>query len=431
MPNGNQDAGKHLVRSQENYIDLNRSFAANHFRTEKTKQPILDAGFKLSDFFTKKIFLWLYHYLKSRFGPNHAYSVYDGGADNGIYALTDHNGNESSPVVIAVVGDWATFTPESEEIAEKIREHQPDYSIHIGDTYYVGAPHEVENNFTLPGSPWPRGKSGSFALLGNHEMYARGIAYFDELLGTLGLRGNDGVYQGQKAAFYCLENKYWRILGLDTGYHSIGKIPLLEMISWFAPKCRFDDLMIKWLKETLKLDDPNDQRALVVLTHHQYISAFKDEKEYLDPAEQLGAILGTNRPIIWIWGHEHKFSIYGKAQVGKGVSAYGRCIGHGGMPVELEKFEKNASSHGYGSLVMVDDRAVPGQGDYPLGYNGYCLMKIAGTKLVLEYYDKNKLLFSEEWMANGMGGMEGKIFPPDSSSALKTQDGKNWEDAVK
>jgi hypothetical protein len=174
-----------MIRNKQNYIDLNRSVAANHFRTENTKQPIQDAGFKLSDFFTKKIFLWLYHYLKSRFGPNHDYQVYQEGSDNGIYELPEISGSDMQQTLIATVGDWATFTPESEEIAERISAHQPDYTIHIGDTYYVGAPHEVENNFTSPGSPWPRGKSGSFALLGNHEMYARGIAYFDELLATL------------------------------------------------------------------------------------------------------------------------------------------------------------------------------------------------------------------------------------------------------
>ena len=59
--------------------------------------------------------------------------------------------------------------------------------------------------------------------------------------------------------------------------------------------------MMKWLKEIVRLDDPNDQRALLVLTHHQYISAFEDEKEYQAPAEQLGSFLGTSRPILWIW----------------------------------------------------------------------------------------------------------------------------------
>jgi hypothetical protein len=56
-----------------------------------------------------------------------------------------------------------------------------------------------------------------FCLDGNHEMYARGFAYFDRILPALGpmLHGKPCA---QKASFFCLENEYWRIIGLDTAY---------------------------------------------------------------------------------------------------------------------------------------------------------------------------------------------------------------------
>jgi hypothetical protein len=61
--------------------------------------------------------------------------------------------------------------------------------------YYVGDQVEVDENFLgirkPPANPvdplcWPKGSQGTFALNGNHEMYARGYAYFDRMLPTLG-----------------------------------------------------------------------------------------------------------------------------------------------------------------------------------------------------------------------------------------------------
>ena len=418
------DAKKYEPRKESDYLDLNRSVAANHFRTEKTKDPIVHAGFRLSDFFTKRVFRWLYYYIQSRFGPNHRYKVYDR-ADNGVYSLPE--GTE--PVVLGVIGDWGTYTPESIAIAEKMGGHSPHHTIHIGDTYYVGAPHEIANNFTDAGAPWVRGSLGSWALLGNHEMYARGVAYFDNLLPTLGMKKEDGRFDGQKAAYFCLQNNYWKILGLDTGYQSIGKIPLVEMLPWFAPKCAFPKKMMRWLENSVKVDNPADKRSLLVLSHHQYISAF-NETEYLTPAGQLGSCIGTKRPIIWLWGHEHKFSVYEKAQVGTGPAAYGRCIGHGGMPVELKDFKRKEKNNGFKKLVMVDDRPMDGTEGYPLGYNGYVIIRISGPWLRIEYHDKKDLLFAEEWTSDGKGGMTGKIIQP-PHPRLKTEPGKTWEDAVK
>jgi len=120
----------------------------------------------------------------------------------------------------------------------------PHYTIHLGDVYYVGVKDEVEENCL--GQPdanhsftpclWPWGSVGSFALNGNHEMYALGEAYFEVFLPTLGLRPAPGVKPGgQKASFFCLENKFWRVIGLDTGYNSIG-VPILEYI--LSPSCK-------------------------------------------------------------------------------------------------------------------------------------------------------------------------------------------------
>ena len=51
-------------------------------------------------------------------------------------------------------------------------------------------------------------------------------------------------------------------------------------------------------------------------------------------------ILG-DREVIWLWGHEHRLAVYGKFQSKNGIKAFGRCIGHGGMPVELGKIKSS------------------------------------------------------------------------------------------
>ena len=429
MPDKKIDNDKFDVRKTTDYLKLNRWFSANHFRTEKTKEKPKVAEFQPGDFFSRKIFRWFYYYIQNRFGFNHSYTCYDN-TQTGVFRIDKTTDTQNDPVVIGIAGDWGTYTAQSIEVARKMGGHNPHYTIHIGDTYFVGAPHEIINNFIAPESPWFRGSKGSFALLGNHEMYARGIAYFDELLPTLGLN-EPGGWTGQQAPYFCLENDHWRILGLDTGYHSIGKIPVIEMIPWFAPNCRFPKKMMQWLKEIVKLDDPGDKRSLLILTHHQYISAFKNETEYITPARQLASLIGRDRPVLWIWGHEHKFSLYEKACVDGGPLVYGRCIGHGGMPLELDKFARDKNKKGFDKLVMVDERPVPGTEDYPLGFNGYAMIKLSGADLRIEYHDTNGHLLSEHWKADGAGRMIGDITPPQPLTGLHEEKDKNWNDAVK
>ncbi|HEY4966630.1 MAG TPA: metallophosphoesterase [Puia sp.] len=413
-------------RDPEDYYKLSRSQLFNHFDTENKKSK---PDHKIMDFITKRLWSWLYYYLRSRFLPNHAYPAYVS-PDTGVYTLEKNGGPEVDYISIAIVADWATDTNESIQIAQKMDDHHPDYTIHMGDTYYVGAPHEIENNFIKPGSPWVRGNTGSFGLLGNHEMYAQGIAFFDNLLPTLGIKNKGtGIYEGQKTGFFCLENDHWRILGLDTGYHSIGKIPVVELI--FPPDCHFDPILMQWLEDTVHLNDPADKKGILIITHHQYITAFKTETEYMKPAAQLAQLIGKDRPVVWLWGHEHKFSTFEKAQVGDGITAYGRCIGHGGMPVELnsKSFQINENTKGASKLVMVDTRPKPGTEKYPLGYNGYAIIKIQGSALSIEYYDTRNLLLTERWTVDLNGVITGTAFP-DPDFKVTTKDNKPWSRMV-
>jgi len=60
-------------------------------------------------------------------------------------------------------------------------------------------------------------------------MYANGGGYFDVLLPRLGLRDASEAMSGQQTSFFCLQNQYWRIIAIDTGYNSIG-VPILSHV---------------------------------------------------------------------------------------------------------------------------------------------------------------------------------------------------------
>lgn len=403
---GVEEVKEVVRRDKEDYLDLTRSEAQNHYRTEDTKGEVKvireqTAMNKLSNFFDSKWFSFFHHYIKSRFGPKHEFQNYLSEVnDNGIYKLEKSSPQSKPGIDIALVSDWATDTSESDRIGVLIENREPDYTIHLGDTYFVGIKDEMAANFFSDRCSWYRGKSGSFSLMGNHEMYSRGISYFRDLLPTLGVYSKEQKkYLGQKASYFCLENEHWRIISLDTGYESVG-IPLIEYI--FKPKCGFPDDIMKWLTETLNLK--NDMRGLVFMTHHQYCSAF--EEEYSKPAEQLASVIGEDREVLWYWGHEHRLAVYGKFKRDKGITAYGRCIGHGGMPVEFKaklKPEKVKEC----SLILHDARKNIEIKDVDIGYNGYVVMNINGAELKAEYYDiRDELLLTEKWKADGTGNIK-------------------------
>ena len=142
---------------------------------------------------------------------------------------------------------------------------EPHFTIHIGDVYYVGDPPSVNENCLGIKNPnnnydpvtWPLGSVGSFALNGNHEMYANGGGYFDVFFSPrLGLR-TGGAVTGQQTSFFCLQNQYWRVIAIDTGYNSIG-VPILSGIPWInsipgiGGDCALPDPLVKWLKEVVR-----------------------------------------------------------------------------------------------------------------------------------------------------------------------------------
>jgi hypothetical protein len=320
---------------------------------------------------------------------------------------------------IAVVADWGTGTLEAETVAENMNAASPHYTLHLGDVYYMGEAGEISENClgkstkNYDGVCWPRGSAGSFALMGNHEMYSGGQGYFNTFLSTLGLLNPDGtVKDPQSASYFCLDTEHWLVLGLDTGYHSGGvpaftSVPGINAIPFLNVDARFDDAMLTWLSQTISQlqADGETKKPVLLLTHHQPVSSF--EHSFSKPAKQL-AQLGflDGQEFVWLYGHEHRLTVYNKHSVGNTLSFYPRCIGHGGMPVEVTKPKTTDSN-----ILYYDPRTPPIDEDDPktlVGYNGHLVLLFEGNQLTIEYRDivNNNLLLTETFTPSGSGTLQ-------------------------
>jgi predicted phosphodiesterase len=359
---------------------------------------------KLQTFLPQNLWPWISTYLKHAFGRKHPFLGYLSRGEQGVYRLKAADGGQVFKLSIA--GDWGTGTREARDVALAMKNFDPDYTIHLGDVYYVGDKHEIDENCLgkssgeYAGVTWPTGKVGSFALNGNHEMYANGDAYFDYFIQTLGIPSSND--HAQLTSFFSLENDTWRILGLDTGYNSTGVpilsgIPLINKIPGVGGDCKLEKELLKWLNTTVQIKQR--PKPTILLTHHQYYSGF--EGGFTKPAKQLADLLGKQREVIWIWGHEHRFALYDKF-ADAAMPAYGRCLGHGGMPVEF----KNPGGKARKALQFYDARTYAEYDGVKVGFNGFVNLKLAGNVAEFDYRDvQNTPLLTERFMATGEGGI--------------------------
>ncbi len=383
-----------------------RSIGLAHGKTQadlfaETAYEGKSAFSRAKDYLKIQVFQWVGHYLRSRFGPKWPFADYRAyGDDNGIYNLAASTGDPDpdEPVQIALAGDWGSGTEAAFDVGQSVNLGFPHFTIHLGDIYYVGTKKEVQENMLGGRVQWPLGNRGSFALNANHEMYSQGKGYFTHLLPALGFQGD----HGQRASFFCLKNEHWLVIGLDTGYYSVG-IPILEMI--FRPSSKLHSKLMEWLQKDVRLQD-DQQRGVILLSHHQYYSQF--ESGYDRPAQQLAQLL--QRPALWFWGHEHRFALYGKNASGKaGLQIYGRNLGHGGLPIEDIADRPRQGQKYQNGLVLYDkrERCRIGALGIPVGFNGYANLTFAGKQLAVEYRDTEQPLVTEKWEVGPGGVLKG------------------------
>ena len=147
------------------------------------------------------------------------------------------------------------------------------------------------------------------------------------------------------------------------------------------------------------------RKATLLLSHHQYYTAFNDHA-YTKAAKQLMEFF-DGQEVVWIWGHEHRLAIYDKFSIGGGITAYGRCIGHSGMPVELGTPDPKKAP-----LQLYDrDRShFLDDGKTKVGENGFVNLTIADSVLTLDYRDiRNTQLLVETFTADSAGGFRREV----------------------
>jgi choline dehydrogenase-like flavoprotein len=365
---------------------------------------------------------WILKYLKDLLHSNVPYREYPP-ENSGIFRIPTP---DSQSLRIAVAADWGTGTMEADAVKENMESGSPHYTVHLGDVYFMGEIAQVEENclgkstHLYRGVHWPtRGTLGSFALMGNHEMYSGGFGYFEKFLPVLGVF--QPQRQPQSASYFCLETDDWLILGLDTGYHSGGvpglaSVPLIRAIPCLNVDARFDKKMVEWLKRTMDTIDAKSEKkkSVLLLTHHQPISSFETAfQKQVRQLEKLGFLKG--REFVWLYGHEHRQTIYNPEVIGKSLRAYPRCIGHGGMPVELSKLGKPDER-----IAFYDPRQHPiddQDQETKVGYNGHVVLNFRGSELRIDYRDikGNALLLSESFTPDGSGALNYSCVKPAGS----------------
>ncbi len=253
-----------------------------------------------------------------------------------------HEIKSDRPLVI-VVGDWGSGTPQAKQVAALMRKHvgqagqRPVAVIHLGDVYLSGLREEYDRHVLAPDC-WPvsapQAGVTSWSLDGNHDLYSGAWCYFDYLLAGDPRFANQRSADGRPTSFFRLRTPTWDLVGLDTAWHpdvvrhgeAQGGLGALE-----DPQARY---VATWAQ-----DAEQTGRALMLLSHHQFLSAFDPPigESIGGPLtlasalkDKLGPVLDSGRVRAWLWGHEHRCVGF-NAQSRIGI-AYPRCIGHGGWP---------------------------------------------------------------------------------------------------
>ncbi len=228
---------------------------------------------------------------------------------------------------LVVVGDWGTGLPRAqavagymaEEVAAALGQGRQAHVIHLGDVYYSGLPSEVERHVL---AYWPvtpdQAESGvtSWSLNGNHDMYSGGFGYYETLLGDPRFAAQHSA-DGAATSFFHLTAPSWDFVALDTSWNtdvlSMGAVGVLQ-----DPQAEFAASVAA-----------ASGRKLVLMSHHQLVSAYDPSDLGPELLSKLEPVLKDSRVTAWWWGHEHRCMGFEPA---RGVQ-FPRCLGHGGVPV--------------------------------------------------------------------------------------------------
>jgi hypothetical protein len=292
---------------------------------------------------------------------------------------------------LVIVGDWGTGLARARSVAAHMTREVSDalaagrqaHVLHLGDVYYSGLPHEVERNVLAPGL-WPvtaeLAAAGvtSWSLNGNHDMYGGGFGYFGTLLADPRFRAQRSP-DGKPTSFFRLTSPSWDIVGLDTSWDrdpvSEGHAGVLE-----DPQAEFVGSVAG-----------DSGRKLMLLSHHQLISAYDADDLGPTLAHKLAPVLDQDRVTAWLWGHEHRCMAFSPAQ---GVQ-FPRCIGHGGVPVSMPRLPSDPVK----APGQWEERGAFVQRRTRWSRFGFAVLDFAGERIDVRYLDEDGIETRTETIA--------------------------------
>jgi hypothetical protein len=270
---------------------------------------------------------------------------------------------------VIVVGDWGSGIPRAKKVADRIREELDRDTtmqrsvVHLGDVYYSGSKREYERNML---NLWPV-RAGedirSFSLMGNHDMYYGGHAYYGTCL-------TDSRFSAQAGcSYFALQSDDWQILGLDTGHEDGG--------------LRGDQA--GWAKRVI--EEPEEKsgkdRMTALLTHHQLFSAHEPGAKEL--GKKMKPVLETGRLDAWLWGHEHRCIQYEATEWQGDRIGFASCVGHGGIPeyLVMKEGETKPKPWVYEYLKRY------GTAKEPWETFGFAVLELRGRDMRVRYVDED------------------------------------------
>lgn len=272
-------------------------------------------------------------------------------------------------VTIAMAGDWGTGNwgtqanpAASTKIGKLMGALNADYTIHLGDVYYSGTSGQETNNLI---KLWPQGKSGSFTLNSNHEMYSGAKPYFTEVIGH-------PPFQLQAPhSFFALENSNWIIVGLDSAYY--GDEDALYQDGALDAAAQIPFLQAQAQKG----------KKVIVLTHHNGLVESGSLAAAGTPQVKLWndvmqAFQGSPPPAYWYWGHVHAGVAY---QPVNGILC--RCAGHGALPWGTASELQNNPN-----VAWVEKCSANDPDDTLRLCNGFVVLALDGPGISETFYDE-------------------------------------------